>query len=159
MFVRAQEKETKNGGGVACSKDGDDDLPTDNNISDKENIDKQHSSAHEREYGSGDEETENESITTSKNTDNLLKTVSIDDTRYTSSSSLERRTSKGITMATTTTTTTACPASSSVVTTMPVYSPRSSDQPVAVTNLLNTVASSSPRRGKKEEGWKEVGKR
>ena len=151
IFNRAQEKETKNGV-VASSKNVDEELPIDNNISDKENIDKRHELHHgELESGEeGNEEKGRESSVDDKN-NSFLTTVSVDVSH--SSSALERISAKGIT-----TTIAACLTSSSVSkVTMSTYSPLSPDQPV-VANLRSSTFS-SPRRGKKEEGWKEVGKR
>ena len=147
----------------ASSKDGMDDIPTDSNTSDKENIDKrQEESPPEESLSSGEgsgEKGRDSPVGVARGGDSSLKTVAVDVTHVkNSASNLELVSSKMVAFAHPTT---AVPSSLSVprVTTATAASLRSPARSQPVATSLLTTPTSSPRRGKKEEGWKEVGKR
>ena len=135
-----------------------------NNTSDKENIDKQQESPQE-ESGSGGEGggaerekgRDSPNVTTTNGEKGTLETISVVavDVTHIKSSSSVNPVAKGIPITTTTALTT---SSSITMATTTTASSRSVGQPVAA-SLLSSTPSSSPRRGKKDEGWKEVGKR
>lgn len=156
-------------------KDISEDITHEHNTSDKENKRHDDSPQEETASSSGSGEGNNNGgqdkdkgrdspMIASRVSDTTHKTTvaSIDVTHTKASPSSEVVASKGISTSTTTTTT-ACSTSASTTvtrvttTTTSVYPSTRSSGPVPA-GLL-TTPSSSPRRGKKDEGWKEVGKR